>query len=309
MTDFNAKTALVYDEQHSRYNTDLCLVVVQGGRPWVWGLQLDQEAFDKLYRILGEPAGARYTLRVTHACPVPASEVPGIAQDLFEAQRQLNRRILGFDLCLIQDVDQRYRWFRNFLTAWEQELKEYFASVDVNAQCTNVPEDAACNLQVEAVDLLHFLLSLFQVVGERGIDPTRVGFPVSAATFEGLFAKQNKALGLMPRTLAHVRAADVIRQGLYALKVTGQLLDAVQWKWWAKQTTNWDQVRELLYKELLPAWVRLALVAGLDADGAAALYMKKNQLNHERQDGGYKEGRYQKEDAAGTEDNARLFQK
>jgi hypothetical protein len=46
---------------------------------------------------------------------------------------------------------------------------------------------------------------------------------------------------------------------------------------------------------------------GMDIDEMYSLYMKKNELNHERVDGGYMEGKYEKVDSEGREDNEKLF--
>jgi len=46
----------------------------------------------------------------------------------------------------------------------------------------------------------------------------------------------------------------------------------------------------------------MCTVAGLSADDVIDLYLKKNQLNHKRQNEGYNDGNYDK-NAGGVEDN------
>jgi dimeric dUTPase (all-alpha-NTP-PPase superfamily) len=46
----------------------------------------------------------------------------------------------------------------------------------------------------------------------------------------------------------------------------------------------------------------------MDADEMFDMYMKKNQLNHKRVEGGYKENTYEKYDSEGNEDNTKLFE-
>ena len=46
----------------------------------------------------------------------------------------------------------------------------------------------------------------------------------------------------------------------------------------------------------------MCTVAGIDADDVINLYLKKNQLNHKRQNEGYKDGNYEKV-VDGVEDN------
>ena len=53
---------------------------------------------------------------------------------------------------------------------------------------------------------------------------------------------------------------------------------------------------------MLHFWVSMCTVAGIDADDVIDLYLKKNKLNHKRQDEGYKEGNYAKV-VDGVEDN------
>ncbi len=53
---------------------------------------------------------------------------------------------------------------------------------------------------------------------------------------------------------------------------------------------------------MLHFWVSMCTIAGLDADEVINLYLKKNQLNHKRQNEGYNEGTYDK-NAGGVEDN------
>lgn len=245
-------------------------------------------------------------------CPCPAFEENDVELEIYNAQRALNQRILGFDPCAISVRHVKLKWFRNFLTAWDQELKELAETVDpVLLAAEGVTAFDANNAKVEVVDMLHFLLSMLQVLGETKLDfqcfpPTKHG---SVASFEALFDQYEQETLYGARCVTQ-RAKTIALQPmcLRALITTGRLLDKVHWKWWAKQATDWEGLRTMLYEEVFPIWVQLALITGLTATSVAELYMKKNKLNHQRQDGGYKEGHYRKEDAAGTEDNAKLFE-
>ena len=53
---------------------------------------------------------------------------------------------------------------------------------------------------------------------------------------------------------------------------------------------------------MLHFWVSMCTVAGLEAEDVINLYLKKNQLNHKRQNEGYNEGKYEKV-VNGVEDN------
>ena len=82
-----------------------------------------------------------------------------------------------------------------------------------------------------------------------------------------------------------------------------ELMDHFGWKWWKKQETDIGNVKVELV-DILHFFVSMCTVAGMNANDVMALYFKKNKLNHKRQDGGYKEGTYQKV-VDGVEDNVR----
>jgi len=80
-----------------------------------------------------------------------------------------------------------------------------------------------------------------------------------------------------------------------------EAIDSLNWKWWKKDSDDWDNIKVELV-DMLHFWVSMCTVAGLSADDVVDLYLKKNQLNHKRQNEGYKDGEYDK-NAGGVEDN------
>ena len=84
-----------------------------------------------------------------------------------------------------------------------------------------------------------------------------------------------------------------------------EAIDSLSWKWWKKTDDDWDNIKIELV-DMLHFWVSMCTVAGLDAQEVVDLYFKKNKLNHDRQDQGYKEGTYQKV-IDGVEDNRHLL--
>lgn len=80
-----------------------------------------------------------------------------------------------------------------------------------------------------------------------------------------------------------------------------EAVDSLAWKWWKAGTDDWDNIKVELV-DMLHFWVSMCTVSGLEAQDVIDLYFKKNQLNHNRQDQGYKEGTYQKV-KDGVEDN------
>ena len=88
---------------------------------------------------------------------------------------------------------------------------------------------------------------------------------------------------------------------------SAEAVDSLNWKWWKKDKENWDNIKVELV-DMLHFWVSMCTVAGMDAQDVFDLYFKKNQLNHDRQNQGYKEGTYEK-DVDGLEDNERVVLK
>jgi dimeric dUTPase (all-alpha-NTP-PPase superfamily) len=69
---------------------------------------------------------------------------------------------------------------------------------------------------------------------------------------------------------------------------TAELIDSVPWKWWAKYQTYDKQNARIEVVDLFHFLISLAQVVGLSAQDVHDLYMKKNKLNFQRQDSGYK---------------------
>ena len=86
---------------------------------------------------------------------------------------------------------------------------------------------------------------------------------------------------------------------------SAEAIDSLNWKWWKKDGDDWDNIKIELV-DMLHFWVSMCTIAGLSAEEVVDLYFKKNKLNHDRQDGGYKEGTYDKY-KDGVEDNVAIL--
>jgi len=84
-----------------------------------------------------------------------------------------------------------------------------------------------------------------------------------------------------------------------------EAIDSLSWKWWKKMDDDWDNIKIELV-DMLHFWVSMCTVANMNAQDVINLYFKKNELNHKRQNEGYKEGTYQKVQD-GVEDNRHLL--
>jgi dimeric dUTPase (all-alpha-NTP-PPase superfamily) len=98
-------------------------------------------------------------------------------QEIFDHQKALNRRI-GIDTDAL-DEKQQIEWLLNYGRALSQELAEMTDSVPWKWWAKYQKFDRH-NVQVEIVDMFHFLVSLAQVAG------------LSAADVHELYMKKNR---------------------------------------------------------------------------------------------------------------------
>jgi len=66
-----------------------------------------------------------------------------------------------------------------------------------------------------------------------------------------------------------------------------ELTDSVPWKWWAKYQKYDRQNARVEVVDLFHFLISLAQVLGMDAQDIHELYVKKNEVNFQRQDSGY----------------------
>ncbi|MCC5833112.1 MAG: dUTPase [Opitutales bacterium] len=66
-----------------------------------------------------------------------------------------------------------------------------------------------------------------------------------------------------------------------------ELIDSVPWKWWAKYQNFDEQNAKVEVVDLFHFLVSLAQVLGMTPDDVYQAYLKKNEVNHKRQESGY----------------------
>ena len=66
-----------------------------------------------------------------------------------------------------------------------------------------------------------------------------------------------------------------------------ELIDSVPWKWWARYQKFDEQNARVEVVDLFHFLVSIAQVLGMTPDDVYQAYLKKNEVNHKRQDGGY----------------------
>jgi dimeric dUTPase (all-alpha-NTP-PPase superfamily) len=67
-----------------------------------------------------------------------------------------------------------------------------------------------------------------------------------------------------------------------------ELTDSVPWKWWAKYQEFDHQNARVEVVDLFHFLISLAQVLGMSADDVFQAYVKKNEVNLQRQESGYK---------------------
>jgi len=66
-----------------------------------------------------------------------------------------------------------------------------------------------------------------------------------------------------------------------------ELIDSVPWKWWAKYQEFDEQNAKVEVVDLFHFLVSLAQALGMEAEDVYQAYLKKNAVNHQRQESGY----------------------
>lgn len=110
---------------------------------------------------------------------------------------------------------------------------------------------------------------------------------------EEIFALQeklNKRIGVDMDQLDESGKAQWILNYTRAMQQEiAELIDSVPWKWWAKYQEFDEQNAKVEVVDLFHFLISIAQVLGMSADDIHAAYVKKNEVNHKRQDTGYTE--------------------
>lgn len=100
--------------------------------------------------------------------------------------------------------------------------------------------------------------------------------------------------GLNERIGVRLRGIDEAEKARWVLNYTramqqeiAELIDSVPWKWWAKYQKFDEQNARVEVVDLFHFLISIAQALGMSADDVYDAYVKKNKVNHERQDTGY----------------------
>ena len=108
---------------------------------------------------------------------------------------------------------------------------------------------------------------------------------------EEIFTMQdglNRRIGVnLPPPTDEEKAKWILNYTRAMQQETAELIDSVPWKWWAKYQKFDEQNAKVEVVDLFHFLVSLAQTLGMTADDVYQAYLKKNAVNHQRQETGY----------------------
>jgi len=100
--------------------------------------------------------------------------------------------------------------------------------------------------------------------------------------------KFNRSIGIDTDNMCDARQQQWLLNYCRALsQEVAELVDCCQWKWWARGQKFDKENAKVEAIDLLHFVVSAAQVLGMTADDLYDVYLKKNQVNFERQKDGY----------------------
>lgn len=115
--------------------------------------------------------------------------------------------------------------------------------------------------------------------------------PTTPDKLEEIFRLQevlNERIGVKLRNLPEEEKTKWILNYSRAMnQEMSELIDSVPWKWWAKYQKFDEQNVRVEIIDLFHFLISLAQTVGMTADDVFQAYLKKNEINHKRQESGY----------------------
>jgi dimeric dUTPase (all-alpha-NTP-PPase superfamily) len=109
--------------------------------------------------------------------------------------------------------------------------------------------------------------------------------------FEEIFRMQdalNRRIGVsLPPSSEEEKAKWILNYTRAMQQEMAELVDSVPWKWWAKYQKFDEQNARVEVVDLFHFLISLAQTLGMSAEDVFQAYVKKNQVNLQRQDSGY----------------------
>lgn len=99
----------------------------------------------------------------------------------------------------------------------------------------------------------------------------------------------NKRIGIDAAALGEEERIKWTLNYIRALQQeAAELTDSLPWKWWAKYQKFDIQNARVEVVDMLHFLISIAEVLGMKSEDFYQAYLKKNEINHKRQDSGYK---------------------
>jgi dimeric dUTPase (all-alpha-NTP-PPase superfamily) len=109
--------------------------------------------------------------------------------------------------------------------------------------------------------------------------------------FEEIFRMQdalNRRIGVtLPPQTDEEKAKWILNYTRAMQQEMAELIDSVPWKWWAKYQKFDEQNARVEVVDMFHFLISLAQTLGMSAEDVFQAYVKKNQVNLQRQDSGY----------------------
>jgi dimeric dUTPase (all-alpha-NTP-PPase superfamily) len=109
--------------------------------------------------------------------------------------------------------------------------------------------------------------------------------------FDEIFRMQdalNRRIGVaLPPVSEEDKAKWILNYTRAMQQEIAELVDSVPWKWWAKYQKFDEQNARVEVVDLFHFLISLAQTLGMSADDVFQAYVKKNQVNLQRQETGY----------------------
>ena len=98
----------------------------------------------------------------------------------------------------------------------------------------------------------------------------------------------NERIGVITKGMDEQKKTEwVLNYSRAMQQELSELIDSVPWKWWAKYQKFDQQNACVEVLDLFHFLISLAQVLGMSAEDIHTAYLKKNKVNHDRQDTGY----------------------
>ena len=100
--------------------------------------------------------------------------------------------------------------------------------------------------------------------------------------------KLNERIGVFTDRMDEAEQTKwILNYGRALSQELAELTDSVPWKWWAKYQKFDKQNAQVEIVDIFHFLISLAQTLGMSAEDVFKKYMKKNQVNFQRQDSGY----------------------